>query len=267
VTLVTAALSACAYGVAFGALQLTPKSIAPGLPDLAAEQQTLAPLRKEAVALNDQLNKDVAPRLKEAYEAVPGLKELAAARVKTRKALSASKKSLDDPQALPADKARAAGSQPALTAKMAEQEAELGKLTATHPEAKQAIADREKLLKLEEPLVLTGDYNVIPMALDAKRPEAWGNDALFLPKTRAKFRELVNLGFTDAVRELAPGQAGLYSFWDYQAGAWQKDNGIRIDHYLLSPQAADRLRSYRIDKQVRGREKPSDHVPVLIELA
>ena len=118
---------------------------------------------------------------------------------------------------------------------------------------------------LEEPLVLAGDYNVIPMAEDAKKPEQWLNDALFLPQTRQKFRELCNLGLTDALRAHSPA-SGDYTFWDYQAGAWQRNNGIRIDHLLLSPQAADKLISCRIDKHVRGWEKPSDHVPVVAEL-
>jgi exodeoxyribonuclease III len=127
-------------------------------------------------------------------------------------------------------------------------------------------AHARQLLALEEPLVLAGDYNVIPTARDAKHPENWVTDALFLPQTRAKFRTLMNLGLTDAVRLTHPGQPGIYTFWDYQAGAWQKDNGIRIDHLLLSPQAADRFAGSRIDAHVRGWEKPSDHVPVLIEL-
>jgi exodeoxyribonuclease III len=120
-------------------------------------------------------------------------------------------------------------------------------------------------LGLEEPLVLAGDFNVIPTPLDARTPARWVDDALFQPETRARFRALVHLGFTDAVRALNP-TTGLYTFWDYQAGAWQKNEGIRIDHALLSPQAADRLMGCRIDKQVRGWEKPSDHVPVVIEL-
>ncbi|MEP7031440.1 MAG: exodeoxyribonuclease III [Pseudolabrys sp.] len=120
-------------------------------------------------------------------------------------------------------------------------------------------------LKLEEPLVLAGDYNVIPAAADAKRPEAWVNDALFLPETREKFRNLVNLGLTDAIRAVSD-DPGLYSFWDYQAGSWQKDDGIRIDHLLLSPQAADRLTDAGIDRHVRSWDKPSDHVPVYIDL-
>jgi exodeoxyribonuclease-3 len=120
-------------------------------------------------------------------------------------------------------------------------------------------------LKLEEPLVLAGDYNVIPSALDAKRPEAWVNDALFLPPTREKFRALINLGLTDALRAVSDA-GGLYTFWDYQAGAYQKNDGIRIDHLLLSPQAADRLTDAGIDRHVRGWDKPSDHVPVYVDL-
>jgi exodeoxyribonuclease-3 len=127
------------------------------------------------------------------------------------------------------------------------------------------IARAAALREFEEPLVLAGDFNVIPTGIDARDPAAWANDALFLPQTRAKFRMLTNLGFTDAVRETTP-DGGLYTFWDYQAGAWQKDNGIRIDHCLLSPEAADRLHGVRIDKHVRAWEKPSDHVPVVIDL-
>jgi exodeoxyribonuclease-3 len=128
------------------------------------------------------------------------------------------------------------------------------------------IAHVRALLAFEEPLVLAGDYNVIPKAIDARNPQAWVSDALFLPPSRAKFRQLEWLGLTDAVRLRHPEQAGLFSFWDYQAGAWQKDNGIRIDHHLLSPQAADRLAGVRIDRHVRGWERPSDHVPVVIDL-
>jgi exodeoxyribonuclease-3 len=121
------------------------------------------------------------------------------------------------------------------------------------------------LLAFEEPLLLMGDYNVIPAAIDAAQPEAWVNDALFLPPTRQKFQSLLNLGFTEIVRA-SSAKPGIYTFWDYQAGAWQKNNGIRIDHALLSPQAADRFVSARIDTHVRSWEKPSDHVPVVIEL-
>ena len=123
---------------------------------------------------------------------------------------------------------------------------------------------RERL-KLEEPLVLCGDYNVIPDAIDVHNPEAWTGDALFLPETRARFRALANLGLTDAVRATTDA-GGTYSFWDYQAGAWQKNYGIRIDHVMLSPPAADRLAAAGIDKHVRAWDKPSDHVPVWVEL-
>jgi exodeoxyribonuclease-3 len=120
-------------------------------------------------------------------------------------------------------------------------------------------------LELEEPLVLAGDYNVIPTPADVHNPAAWAGDALFLPLTREKFQALCNLGLTDAIRATTD-EPGLYTFWDYQAGAWQKNWGIRIDHLLLSPQAADRLSAAGIDKHVRSWEKPSDHVPVWIDL-
>jgi exodeoxyribonuclease-3 len=122
------------------------------------------------------------------------------------------------------------------------------------------------LLRLEEPLVLAGDYNVIPQARDAADPVAWEGDALYLPQTRAKFQALLNLGLTDALRATTD-DGGLYTFWDYQAGAWQRDKGIRIDHLLLSPQAADRLVDASIDRDMRAAEKPSDHVPARITLA
>ena len=117
-------------------------------------------------------------------------------------------------------------------------------------------------LALEEPLILAGDYNVIPEPQDCHDPKVWAGDALFLPKTRAAFRRLENLGLCDAVRATTD-ETKLYSFWDYQAGAWPKNNGIRIDHLMLSPEAADQLRSTAIEKHVRSWEKPSDHVPVV----
>ncbi|CAN5554499.1 exodeoxyribonuclease III [soil metagenome] len=128
------------------------------------------------------------------------------------------------------------------------------------------IAHARWLLVNEERLVLCGDYNVIPQPVDARFPENWVSDALFQPETRARFRTLMNLGFADALRVLHP-EAGHFTFWDYQAGAWQKNNGIRIDHILLSPQAADRLRGVAIAKHVRAWEKPSDHVPVIADFA
>ncbi|MGD0143107.1 MAG: exodeoxyribonuclease III [Rhizomicrobium sp.] len=123
-----------------------------------------------------------------------------------------------------------------------------------------------ELLALEEPLALMGDINVIPTADDCYDPKAWLGDALFQPESRAALRRIEFLGLTDAFRA-CHAEPQQYTFWDYQAGAWQKDHGIRIDHILLSPQAADRLNASGIDKHVRGREKPSDHVPVWCELA
>ena len=123
---------------------------------------------------------------------------------------------------------------------------------------------RERL-KAEEPLVLAGDFNVIPAAPDVYNPAAWVNDALFLRPTRERFRALTNLGLTDAIRAVSDA-SDLYTFWDYQAGAFQKNDGIRIDHVMLSPQAADRLADAGIDRHVRGWEKPSDHVPVYVDL-
>jgi exodeoxyribonuclease-3 len=127
------------------------------------------------------------------------------------------------------------------------------------------VAHAQNLLALEETVVLTGDYNVIPHAIDAKRPQDWVNDALAQPQSREAYRRLMTLGYIDGVRACHP-EPDVYTFWDYQAGAYQKNNGIRIDHALLSPQAADRLRSAGIDKFTRGWEKPSDHVPVWVEL-
>jgi exodeoxyribonuclease III len=120
-------------------------------------------------------------------------------------------------------------------------------------------------LKTEEPLVLAGDFNVIPAPPDVHNPAAWVNDALFKPETRESFQALLGLGLTDALRAVTD-EPGQYTFWDYQAGAWQKNWGIRIDHMLLSPQASDRLTNVGIDKYVRAWEKPSDHVPIWIDL-
>lgn len=126
-------------------------------------------------------------------------------------------------------------------------------------------AHAKTLLAHEEPLVIAGDYNIIPDDRDAKFPDAWAQDALALPESRAALRRLEALGFTEALRA-STDSAGLYTFWDYQAGAWQRNNGIRIDHLLLSPQAADRLVRVGIDKEMRAEEKPSDHVPIWCEL-
>ncbi len=125
--------------------------------------------------------------------------------------------------------------------------------------AKQLLAD-------ETPALMAGDYNVIPQAEDAAKPDSWRDDALFMPETREAFRRILNLGFTEAFRARTQGP-GHYSFWDYQAGAWQRNNGIRIDHFLLTPSCADLLSDCYIDKDARAMDKPSDHVPVLVELA
>lgn len=122
-----------------------------------------------------------------------------------------------------------------------------------------------ELLRLEEPLALMGDYNVIPGPLDAANPGEWTGDALFQPESRAALRALLWLGLSDAWTEAGEGPGG-YTFWDYQAGAWTRNNGIRIDHGLLSPLAADHLVGCRIDRTPRGWDKPSDHTPLIAEL-
>jgi len=121
------------------------------------------------------------------------------------------------------------------------------------------------LLINEEPMVIAGDFNVIPTPDDVYNPAAWVDDALFRPETRAHFQALLNVGLTDAFRA-CHDEKQRYTFWDYQAGAWQKNQGLRIDHLLLSPQAADCLVSCEIDPSPRGWEKPSDHVPVIVKL-
>jgi len=121
------------------------------------------------------------------------------------------------------------------------------------------------LLKTEDAFVLGGDYNVCPTDDDVYDPKAFADDALCRTESRARFRALVYLGLTDAFHALNPAPH-QYSYWDYQRGAWQKDDGLRIDHLLLSPQAADRLKASGIDKKPRGKEKASDHTPVWCEL-
>lgn len=122
----------------------------------------------------------------------------------------------------------------------------------------------QALLESEEPALMAGDYNIIPQDEDAKRPEAWHDDALARPESRAAYRRIMNLGFTEAFRSRVQGP-GHYTFWDYQAGAWNRDDGIRIDHFLLTPQAADLMSDCAIDKETRAREKPSDHVPIWVK--
>lgn len=121
------------------------------------------------------------------------------------------------------------------------------------------------LAQRDGPIVLGGDYNVIPEPFDARRPDVMEGDALFLPETRRAWRALRHLGLVDAVRALHPKDR-LYSFWDYQGGALQNDHGLRIDHLLLSSAAADRLGRAWIDRNPRGRPKASDHTPVLVEI-
>ncbi len=123
-------------------------------------------------------------------------------------------------------------------------------------------AHLRNVLKHEERVVIAGDYNVIPRDVDCHDPRVWTGDALFQPETHAAYRALLNLGLSDAYMQ-ADGAAHRYTFWDYQAGAWQKDHGIRIDHLLLSPQAADRLQSVEIFKAARAMDKASDHVPIV----
>ncbi len=117
------------------------------------------------------------------------------------------------------------------------------------------------LLESETPFLMTGDFNIIPTPMDCWDVEAWREDALFRPESRELFRELLNLGLYDGFR-LVNNSPMQYSFWDFQAGAWNKNHGIRIDHFLLSPEMADRLEKVEIEKHWRGLEKPSDHVPV-----
>ena len=126
-------------------------------------------------------------------------------------------------------------------------------------------AHARTLLAQEEAFTLCGDYNVIPTPDDAKDPKAWVNDALFQPESRAAFRALRYLGLSEA-GELGKQPPGTWTFWDYQAGAWQRDHGIRIDFHLLSPQAADRFQSVETHRDARDMDKPSDHVPVVVEL-
>ncbi|MCD8562494.1 MAG: exodeoxyribonuclease III [Alphaproteobacteria bacterium] len=130
-----------------------------------------------------------------------------------------------------------------------------------------ALKARLKVLRDEHlPFVIGGDFNIIPEDKDCYSPAAWKDDALFKIESRAKLRALLNLGLTDAFR-VFDSSPERYTFWDYQAGAWPKNHGIRIDHFLLSPEAADRLEDCRIDTAPRGLDKPSDHTPVIVQIA
>ena len=128
-------------------------------------------------------------------------------------------------------------------------------------------AHAAELLAEEKPVVLAGDYNVIPEDRDTFSRRAMANDALFQPESQQAFRRLVNQGWTDALRAFHPDEPKLFTFWDYTAGAWQRDAGFRIDHLLCSPRAADRMIGADVHKWARAEEKASDHAPVAIELA
>ncbi len=127
-------------------------------------------------------------------------------------------------------------------------------------------AHAAELMALDIPVVLAGDYNVMPTDLDVYKPERWVDDALFRPEVRAAFHALVAAGWVDAVRSLHPGER-LYTFWDYFRNAWGRNAGLRIDHLLLSPQVAPRLAAAGVDRDVRGWEKASDHAPAWVVLA
>lgn len=128
------------------------------------------------------------------------------------------------------------------------------------------IAHSSELLASGAPVLLVGDYNVMPTDLDVYKPERWRNDALFRPEVRDAFHRLIAQGWTDALRERHPGER-IYTFWDYFRNAYARDAGLRIDHILLSPALAGRLKGADVDREVRGWEKASDHAPVWIELA
>ena len=124
----------------------------------------------------------------------------------------------------------------------------------------------KSLSKQNENIIIAGDFNIIPSAEDVHNPKNYENDALFRLEIRKKLRELVNLGFHDAFRYLHPEKEG-YTFWDYTSGAWQKNNGMRIDHFLVSSSLIDKVNNVKVNKFPRGRQKPSDHTPIELELA
>ena len=127
------------------------------------------------------------------------------------------------------------------------------------------IAHAQGLIALDEPVVLAGDYNIIPTDLDVYKPERWLDDALMQPEARAQYQRLLAQGWTDAIRHLHPDEP-IYTFWDYWRNAWARNAGLRIDHLLLNPAAAARLKAADVDRETRGREGASDHAPTWIEL-
>jgi exodeoxyribonuclease III len=116
------------------------------------------------------------------------------------------------------------------------------------------------------PVLIGGDFNVIPEDIDCHKPSSWIHDALFQPEPRARYREMLHLGYTDAFRSLHPGQGGQFTFWDYFRLSFEHNSGIRIDHFLLSPELAQRLVSCEIYKAPRAQQKPSDHTPIVLEM-
>lgn len=127
-------------------------------------------------------------------------------------------------------------------------------------------ARARQLIAEDQIAVLAGDYNICPTDADVYDPAGWADDALCRPESRSAFRAILHLGYCDAFRALHPRAERAYTYWDYQAGAWQRDNGLRIDHLLLSPLAADRLTACEIDRAPRGMDKASDHTPIRVEL-
>lgn len=121
--------------------------------------------------------------------------------------------------------------------------------------------------KEDVPVLVGGDFNVIPEDIDCHKPSSWIRDALFQPEPRSRYRALLDLGYTDAFRSLHPGETGQFTFWDYFRQAFEHNRGIRIDHFLLSPKLAERLQSCVIDRGPRAQERPSDHTPIMVELS
>ena len=117
------------------------------------------------------------------------------------------------------------------------------------------------------PVLVGGDFNVIPEDIDCHKPSSWIRDALFQPEPRGRYRAYLDLGYTDAFRSLHPGEIGQFTFWDYFRQAFEHNRGIRIDHFLLSPKLAGRLQSCVIDRGPRAQERPSDHTPIMVELS
>ena len=128
------------------------------------------------------------------------------------------------------------------------------------------IKNLKLLSKKNENIIIGGDFNIIPSAEDVHDPKGYENDALYRLEVRKKLREIINIGFNDSYRYIHPDKEG-YTFWDYTSGAWQKNNGMRIDHFLVSSSLIDKVNNVKVNKFPRGRQKPSDHTPIELELA